>query len=81
MVGHEAGREDRYANPLLRHVDEREELLVVGSRVEDSRLLVAAIQNVIAVVGNDETSRPWHACTVDDARLTGHSQIRRMHSV
>src|SRR4029079_7089812 len=76
MIRHQACREDRHVDPLLRQMDEREELLIVRGSVEYPRLLVAPIQDVVAVIRDDEAIRPWHAFKLDQWSRSRRAQIR-----
>jgi hypothetical protein len=60
MIGHQASRENRYLDALLRPMDGGEELRVVILVVKDPRFLIAAIDDVVAAARVDESPCPWH---------------------
>jgi hypothetical protein len=61
MIRHQAGREYRQMQSRLGAGDQGEELLVVRSLVKDARLLVGAIEDVVAVATDNGARCSRHA--------------------
>jgi hypothetical protein len=73
MVWHQARREYRQSQAVLRARDKREELFVISAFVKNLRLLIGAVQDVITAIGDYCPGGAWHA-----AKRTGaHSSGRR----
>ena len=78
VIGHDAGRKEWDVNPILGAVNQGQELLVVGGLVKYAGLLVAAIENVVAVVCNDEAGGTWHPAKLRHAPSIGWLHFRRL---
>ena len=71
VIRHQAIREDGYRNAQLSLADELDERIVVRRLVKDLRLLVGAIDEVVAPVRDDDPGWAWHA----------NNLVRRPHRV
>jgi hypothetical protein len=69
VVGHQACRENRQLEPILRTCDERLKLCEIVLRMEDLRFLVATIYYVVAAVSDNCPSRPWHRAKVPQGKI------------
>ena len=61
MIGHQTDREQWEIDAFLRLAYVGEERGIVGGSVEYARLLIAAIDDVIALVGRDRSQSAGHA--------------------
>src|SRR5262245_6989297 len=76
MIWHHASRKDRDLDSLLRAVNQGQELLIVRGFMKNARLLVTTIQDVIAVVGDDEAGCARHDAKLLSASGASYQQIR-----
>ncbi len=71
VIGHEAIPQHPHRQPLRRLSDHVEERVVIRSLVKDLGATVAAVEQVIAIVGNSGSCSAWHDQKIDDWGKTG----------
>jgi hypothetical protein len=60
MVGHQTVREDAHRQSLAGALEESHESFIVPVLMKDARTTVAAVKDVVAVVGLGGPSGAWH---------------------
>jgi hypothetical protein len=71
VIRHEASSKNGETQSLLRAMNQRLELLVISGLMEDAGFLVPAIDHVIAMIRDDEATRPWHGRSVFERGASG----------